>query len=71
MRQETARLIVGYAFDLRANMLKPETVDNPAAGRKHKFIAYRLKGAVAEEVAMRPTREVIAEVAEAAEKTDE
>ncbi len=67
VRREAARLIVGYTFDLRANTLKPESVDNPAAGREHKFIAYRVKGAATEQVAMRPPREVIAEVGEAAE----
>ncbi len=67
VRREAKKLIVGYTFDLRTNALKPETVDNPAAGKEHKFTAYRIKGAVAEEVAMRPPREIVAEVAETAE----
>jgi hypothetical protein len=39
-------------------------VDNPAAGKEHKFIAYRLQGSPTEEVAMRPPHEVIADAAE-------
>jgi len=68
VRREAEKLIVGYTFDLRMNTLKPEAVNNPAAGKEHKFIAYRLRGAVTEEVTLRPLREVIGEVAEAAEE---
>jgi hypothetical protein len=42
-------------------------VNNPAAGKEHKFVAYRHKGAVAEKVTMRPPREIVAGVTEAAE----
>ena len=70
VRRESEKLIVGYTFDLRTNTLKPESVDNPASGKEHKFIAYRLKGSASEAVAMRPPREVIAEVAEAAEAAE-
>src|SRR5438034_6250009 len=66
-RREGAKLIVAYSFDLRTNTLNPETIENAAAGTEHRFLAYRLKGAATEEVAMRPAREVIAEVADAAE----
>ena len=62
--------IVGYTFDLRTNMLKPETVDNPAAGKEHKFGAYRVKDAASEKVAMRPPRQIIAEIVEAAEEDE-
>jgi hypothetical protein len=48
-------------------VLKPETVDNPAAGKEHKFTAYRLAASAPGKVAMRPPPDVIAEVAEAAE----
>lgn len=67
VRRETEKLIVGYTFDLRTNTLKPETADNPAAGKEHKFVAYRLKDSASDAVAMRPPREVVAEVAKAAE----
>ncbi|MGH7794437.1 MAG: hypothetical protein ACREQ2_06015 [Candidatus Binatia bacterium] len=70
VRRETDKLIVGYTFDLRTNRLKPELVDNATAGKEHKFVAYRLKGSAIEEVAMRPPREVMAEVAEAAEEDE-
>jgi hypothetical protein len=53
-RRESEKLIVGYKFDLRANTLVPELVDNPSAGKLHKFCAYRLKGSPGEAVAMRP-----------------
>ncbi len=66
-RCEADKLIVGYTFDLRTNTLRPETVNNLAAGREHKFIAYRLKDSATEPVAMRTPREVAAEVAEATE----
>src|SRR5439155_9704510 len=52
VRREAEKLIVGYAFDLRTNTLKPESVANPAAGREHKFIAYRLKRSGRDEVVM-------------------
>jgi hypothetical protein len=55
---------------LRTNTLKPESVNNPAAGREHKFAAYRLNDSAADAVAMRSPREVIAEVAEAAEENE-
>lgn len=70
MRRETEKLIVGYTFDLRSNTLKPESVENPAAGKEHEFIAYRLKDSATEEVAMRSPREIIAEVAAAAEEDE-
>ena len=70
VRREAQKLIVGYTFDLRTNTLKPESVDNPAAGTEHNFVAYRLQGSASEAVAMRPPREVIAEVAEAAEEDE-
>jgi hypothetical protein len=62
VRQEAERLIVGYRFDLRRNTLRPHTVDNPAAGKEHRFVVYRLKRAAKEKVAMRPQREVLADV---------
>jgi hypothetical protein len=54
VRRETERFIVGYRFDLRRNTLNPEYADNPDAGREHHFRAYRLKGAPADEVVLRP-----------------
>lgn len=70
VRREAQKLIVGYTFDLRTNTLKPESVDNPAAGTEHNFVAYRLKRSATEAVAMRSPREVIAEIAEAAEEDE-
>jgi hypothetical protein len=70
VRRETPKLIVGYTFDLLTNTLKPESVDNPAAGTEHNFIAYRLKDSATETIAMRLPREIIAEVADAAEEDE-
>ena len=42
-RVECKQLVVGYRFDLRTNDLSAETVPNPGAGTRHKFIAYRPK----------------------------
>ena len=67
---EAQTLIVGYTFNLRTNTLKPELVENPAAGTEHNFVAYRLKGSATEAVVMRPPREVITGVAEAAEEDE-
>jgi hypothetical protein len=53
VRRESATLIVGYRFDLRANTLTAETVPNPGSGRKHAFRAWRLTGEPAEAVRLR------------------
>lgn len=70
VRREAEKLIIGYTFDLRSNTLKPESVDNPAAGKMHNFIAYRLKDSPTEPVIMRPPREIVSEVAEAGENDE-
>lgn len=43
-RTEAPKLVVGYSFDLKKNTLKSRMVDNPGAGTKHEFVAYRLAG---------------------------
>jgi hypothetical protein len=70
VRQEAERLIVGYTFDLRTNELRPESVQNPAAGKEHSFVAYRRRDAVGDAVAMRPPREIAAEVAKVSEEDE-
>jgi hypothetical protein len=45
-------LIVGYKFDLKNNILKPETVSNPSAGREHVFHAWRFGKKLGEPVLM-------------------
>lgn len=52
-RKETDRLIVGYSFNLRRNVLTPRTLPNPSAGRAHVFRAWRLDGGSDEPVVMR------------------
>jgi hypothetical protein len=59
-RIECPRLVVGYSFDLRSNALTPEYVANPAAGREHRFVAYRVRDNAGPPVRMRaPTPLVI------------
>jgi hypothetical protein len=70
VRQEAERLIVGYTFDLRTNELKPESAENPSAGKEHIFLAYRSRHAASEAVVMRPPREIAGEVAKAAEEDE-
>lgn len=53
-RTECDNLVIGYAFDLKTNELAPRTIRNPAAGRRHTFIAYRAPGQPGPEVRMRP-----------------
>ncbi|MEK2488248.1 hypothetical protein WN990_01675 [Kitasatospora purpeofusca] len=45
VRVEARDIIVGYSFDMRKNVLTPETAPNPTAGDEHHFAAYRMKGA--------------------------
>lgn len=47
IRTEAEQLVVGYTFDLRDNTLTAEHAPNPSAGREHRFLAYRIKGAAA------------------------
>jgi hypothetical protein len=42
-RVEASDLVVGYAFDLKTNTISAKTVPNPAAGREHRFVAYRIE----------------------------
>jgi hypothetical protein len=63
-RREAEKLIVGYTFNLRTNVLTPELVDNPSAGKERLFRAYRLKRARGEGVAMRRLAAKVAVVTE-------
>lgn len=40
-RVEDDKLVAGYSFDLRTNEIKGDLVDNPNAGKVHRFKAYR------------------------------
>ncbi len=53
VRTEASELIVGYAFDLRSNILTPQKVPNPGSGRDHPFMAWRLAGGSRQAVAPR------------------
>ncbi len=52
-RVETDQLLVGYEADLEQNAVHPRYVDNPSAGREHKFVAYRIAGTNGPNVTMR------------------
>ena len=41
VRREVERSVTAYSFDLLANEIETEQVDNPNAGRIHAFTAYR------------------------------
>lgn len=55
IRVETDNLVVGYRADLDENTLSPLHVDNPSAGREHRFSAYRAAGTNGEPVTMKVT----------------
>ena len=59
VRKESDQLIVGYSFDLRANELIAETIENPSAGYEHAFKAWRLEGSSSEPVVMRDLNQII------------
>lgn len=65
MRVETEYVVIGYAFDMRTNGLMPEKAANPTAGKEHRFIAYRMKGAGGGTVGMKNAEEVLDELMDA------
>jgi hypothetical protein len=69
-RQEAETNIVGYAFDLRTNLLAAQTELNTSAGREHRFYAWRFPGGVQQPVAMRLPRAVLEEVANTVDEED-
>lgn len=58
VRIEAAKLVVGYAFDLRENTLTPQYVDNPGAGTRHEFVAYRPRGTGGARIGMKAAPEL-------------
>lgn len=57
-RIEAEKLVVDYSFDLRTNAIVPRYVDNPGAGRRHDFVAYRPRGTGGPRVEMKtPTND--------------
>ena len=55
VRREADRMLVAYSFDLRDNSISAHWVDNPARGREHRFLAYRVSGDSTESVSLRST----------------
>ena len=51
-RIEGKKLVAGYSFDLRTNEIRAEMIDNPHAGKEHKFKAYRCVGQSTKAVTM-------------------
>jgi hypothetical protein len=68
-RVEATELVTGYSFDLETNTLTTRTKPNPLAGKRHEFVAYRLKGESSEPVRMKIYIPNV-EVGEAAEKNE-
>jgi len=52
-RVEAKNLVVGYTFDLKTNVLQPASIENPNAGKRHGFRAWRLRGSKSAAVTMR------------------
>lgn len=63
-RTEAEQLVVGYTFDFRGNTLVAEYAPNPTAGKQHKFLAYRVKGAASGTVTMKSAAVVTQELEE-------
>lgn len=61
VRVEADSLVVGYEFDLRNNVLTPEHVPNPNAGRDHRFVAYRISSDNERKVALKNIAVVLTE----------
>ena len=55
-RREAQHLVVGYSFDLTTNDLETRTIENPNAGREHRFMAWRDAEAPGEAVRLRGER---------------
>lgn len=55
-RVEAAEMVVGYTFDLQKNEVTPQKVNNPGAGREHRFRAWRDKRDRPDPVGMRALR---------------
>lgn len=54
-RVECGKLVVGYSFDLRDNALTPQYVENPSAGKLHRFTAYRAQASDGPSVSLKTT----------------
>jgi hypothetical protein len=39
---EAQSVVVGYAFDLKTNVITPTAIPNPSADKVHPFVAYRM-----------------------------
>ena len=61
VRREARQLLLAYRFDLRSNKIYGRWIDNPASGREHVFIAYRLKGDPTDSVSLRCATNPISE----------
>lgn len=58
IREEAAKILVAYSFDLRSNQICERFVENPHAGRKHEFLVYRMKGDSQKEVRIAPSQKI-------------
>ncbi len=58
VRKETDKLIIGYTFDLKNNVISPKTVSNPNNGKEHAFHAWRLVEGSDESITMHEPRDI-------------
>jgi hypothetical protein len=49
-------MIIGYSFDLTTNALNPQRVQNPGAGREHRFRAWRVQADSRDPVSLKVPR---------------
>jgi len=56
VRIETDQIIIGYQFNLQNNELSTQVIPNPSAGRRHRFLAYRVAHEPGPPVAMSSPR---------------
>jgi hypothetical protein len=70
-RTEAAEVVVSYDFNLETNKLTSRKLPNPKAGTVHQFAAYRLTDQAAKPVSMVSSAQVLKDLIEDADESDE
>lgn len=71
LRREVDRVVMGYQFDLKTNILTTHTEPNPGAGREHHFKAWRLADDPGGRVTLRSQDDVLSELQKIASEPDD
>lgn len=58
VRKEADKLIIGYTFDLKNNIITPKTIPNPNNGKEHSFQSWRLSDGSDESVIMHERHDI-------------